>query len=155
MQKLGRLYIAFCEIAKREKKDLTTVEEMFDRRNFPILSSALSRVADEENHGDVKSSLKLAIRFLIKKTVKFLTSKYLIEDGTLKLLNWLSFAQLLKMNWSLVFEAAECKATTDLQIRLQKPARSTLANQESSVSITTQWVKLTELTKTYQHEEKQ
>jgi hypothetical protein len=134
MWKLGRLFLAFRDIAIQNGTNILSAEDMFNRTNFSYLEDALGKVTTSETNDDcIKGSLKLSIRFLLKKAQTFLKSRAMIQDEDLKVIQFDKFSALLNLNWSLMFVEAECKAVKARQTRLRKPARLSVEDDINKV----------------------
>lgn len=122
MRRLGKLFVAFRELAGKGKVNVSNCEDMFIRTNFSLLQEAIMNITVTET-GTLKHGLKFGLGYLIKKTAKLLKGKYLCEKEDDKSAEIDNFLAVLFIYWNTVFSDAHYNMLKSRQIKLRKPKK--------------------------------
>ena len=117
MRLFGRLLL---EVQKVAHDDNLTGADLLDRVNFEHLSKAITNLTSNE-HGHLKAGLKLAIGYILKKSIKVMKGHYIQENKMKESEEVDRFSALLELNWEFIFFNAQLKCEQRRQ-NLRKPA---------------------------------
>ena len=120
MRNLGRLFKQFKETCKENSVESTSALDMFQRKYFTYLQSAVNTLSVKED-GGIKSGLKISLGYLLKKVSKYIHGDYLIQGKEEEALQIERFLAVLKFHWGFMFGDAEYSVTMQRQTNLRKP----------------------------------
>ncbi|PIK46605.1 hypothetical protein BSL78_16538 [Apostichopus japonicus] len=101
MRRLASLYLHFKEQKTIHASHFTletgTSRDMFDRKNFSILSEAINAYTLNKEKASIKSGLKLGIYYLLKKASKVIKATHLVEENDIAAADIDRFVSVLEL----------------------------------------------------------
>ncbi|XP_071830672.1 uncharacterized protein [Apostichopus japonicus] len=126
MRRLASLYLHFKEQKTIHASHFTletgTSRDMFDRKNFSILSEAINAYTLNKEKASIKSGLKLGIYYLLKKASKVIKATHLVEENDIAAADIDRFVSVLELNQNFLFGDASYQINMNRQKNLRKPA---------------------------------
>ena len=127
MRRAATLFLEFKKVkGNQELSQPINAVEMLSRRNFNDLQEAIENMtSSEEKNGNpknkLKSGLKIALLYLLKKIAKVVQGNYLIEGNDAKAEEVEKFVHVLNHNRDFVFGDAIYLLNKSRQVNLRKP----------------------------------
>ncbi|XP_071823328.1 uncharacterized protein [Apostichopus japonicus] len=123
MRRLASLYRCFKEqheIHGTGPLESGTARDMFQRGNFNCLTEAISSYSGESN--ELKSGLKIALYYLLKKSCKIVKATHLVEGQDACAEEIDQFVATLELNRNYLFDDAKYQGNKNSQANLRNPA---------------------------------
>jgi len=135
MRRLATLYMNFRNAGRKVQVDngnLSPVNlqfaDMFNRSNFTILESAVKECTVRLDES-MKSGLKIALFYLMKKAAKILKVAYLVKMNDASAAEVGMFVEVLNMNFNFLFGDAIYNLNTAVKTKLRKPSELRLQSE--------------------------
>ena len=123
VRRLASLFLNVQNAAAEQKVVIQKVEEIFNRKHFDFLETAVIRMSEKEDGGQ-KHGLKLSLGYLLKKVCTILKGTLLTTPGNDDKASEVDkFLDVLKLKWPLIFGDAEYEAHMRRQDVLRKPCQ--------------------------------
>ncbi len=120
MRRLARIFLHVKESAAAENKQLNSVKDIFDRKNFPYLETAILSLTHKDDQTQ-KNGLKAQLGYLLKTVIIILKGTYLSKEEDEQASQVEKFEAILKLKWRSLFGDAEYANNLKRQQKLRKP----------------------------------
>ena len=123
MRRLASLYLVYKDqdAALANNQENSTVAEMFKREHFNVLSEAIQDYTTQAVSSGIKSGLKTALYYLIKKACKIIKSIHLMERQDESAAEIDRFISVFELNHEFIFGDAIYHINYRRQKSLRKP----------------------------------
>ena len=130
MRRLASLFVVYKdqEAVSATNRENLTVEEMFKRENFGVLSEAIQDYTTQAESLEIKCGLKTALYYLIKKACKIIKSTHLMDRRDEAAAEIDRFVSVFELNHEFVFGDAVYLTNNRRQKSLRKPAELPIEN---------------------------
>ena len=126
MRRLANLFLKFKE-AKVSPEECSVIH-MFQRDNFDYLERAIKETTIRTDNS-MKSGLKVALFYLIKKACKIVKGSFLVAEDDASASEVGKFVEVLELHYNLVFGDAMYQLNTNRCTRLRKPEQLPLKEE--------------------------
>ncbi len=140
MRRLASLYIIFQEQHKMHSitpLDSNTAADMFYRKNFEVLREAILLYTTHLDSAELKSGLKSAVYYLVKKACKIIKATHLVAGRDEEATEIDKFAAVLGLNYEFLFGDAVYQINKNRQKNLRKPGELPLETDVKKIRIHT------------------
>ena len=110
--------------------------DMFNRQNFTCFESAI-REGTVRSDESMKSGLKIALFYLVKKASKIVKASYLVKRDDIAAAEVGMFVEVLNMNYNFLFGDALYNLNTTRNVKLRKPAQLPLQSDVQALQMYT------------------